>query len=160
MSGVTRPPDRHPYELYLLLGSLIYGTSDLLDILPTPASIRAQSLPGYSVVWSGLLAAGALTALLAIYWKRTPGETNFSALLVEQVGLVAVGVAAGFYGFALLAASGSAGAYPAITNLGFSLASFAQAWLIQKYIRRVRERVRILLLKQRAEERGKGKGPE
>lgn len=135
MKSVIRPPDRHPYEIYLLVVFTFYGAADLLDILPTPASIRAQ-LP-FTWVWSLLLTVGSAAALAAILWKRVPGKPNFTALLYEKVGLVIVGSVLIIAGAAIIVTNGAAGAFQGANNIGFGLASFTQAALIHAYIKRV-----------------------
>lgn len=137
MKSVIRPPDRHPYEIYLLVVFTLYGAADLLDLLPTPASIRAQ-LPA-TWVWSLLLTLGSFSALVAILWKRIPGKPNFTALLYEKVGLVMVGSVLVIAGAAIITTSGAAGAFQGMNNIGFGLASFTQAGLIHAYIKRVHE---------------------
>lgn len=138
MKYVNRPPDRHPYEYFLLIVSAVFSGLDLLDLVPTPASIR-QQVPGAAWLWSGLLFVGSVTALVSLFWPRKRGVTNFTALLVEQVGLVTVGVTTVFYGAVILINTGVMGAQPALMNIGFGTASITQAFLIQRYIRDVHE---------------------
>lgn len=133
----VRLPDRHPYEVYLLAAAGMFGAGDLLDIFPTPASVTAE-VP-ISWLWAWMLLVGCLLGLAAFSWPRRPGRFNLTPLQVEQVGLVSAGAAAGFYALVLWINAGAAGAYTILMNGGFCLASIAQAFIIQRFIRQIRE---------------------
>jgi len=130
----VRISDRHPFELYLLVLSLMSSLPAAIGAAPAPASIRIQLDPGLARVWACSLALGALVALLGLAWKRPKVGLSITALLLEQVGLVITGVATIYYAIVALSTIGASALTPVGTVLAFGLASFAQAEKIQLVI--------------------------
>ena len=129
-------PDRHPYEIYLLIVFAVYGVASLFNLLPTPRSIDSQ-VPAREL-WSAAILIGSLAALWGLAWPRSNGlVVKVTPLLLEQVGLVMIGAALTFYAIAVVATNGAPAAFSAASNLGLGIASFAHARKIQKYIHRL-----------------------
>lgn len=132
----VRLPDRHPYQVLLLGAGAAFAAGDLLDVFPTPASIRAQ-MP-MTWLWSGLLLVGSLLGLVSFLWPRRPQVFHLNLLLLEQVGLVMAGVSSGFYALVLGKTLGAQAAFTVLMNGGFCAASIAQAYIIQRFVRQIR----------------------
>lgn len=129
-----RISDRHPFELYLLVLSLIASLPAALGAAPAPASIRIQLDPNLARVWAASLALGSFLALLGLAWRRPKVGLSVTGLLLEQVGLVTVGAATIYYCAVAIATVGWSTLAPIGTVLAFGLASFAQAEKIQLVI--------------------------
>jgi len=102
-----------------------------------PNSIT-QALPEWAgIAWNAVLTLGALTALIGVFWRWDPDD----ALLVEQSGLVAAGLASLLYVAALVqAATNSGTAVPICLIAGFSLACLWRAGQIFRGVRRALRR--------------------
>lgn len=87
-----RPSARHPFEVYLLLLSIVSGLPILFGS-PAPGSIEA-AMPHWGVrVWGAGLALGAVVALLGVLKTRPDSKArtvSVTGLVLEQVGLVMV----------------------------------------------------------------------
>lgn len=149
-----RPPldsGRHPFELFILGYGLISGVS-LLVLGPPPATERLLG-DGLALVWGGMLSFGCAVALVGVLagpvcrrfgWPCQPAVT----LLVEAVGLIAVGVAAIIYVVGVGATSPlplSTRLLPMLILAGLATACFWRASQINRYIEAA--------IKQRDEER-------
>lgn len=142
MSPLTKKlPDRHPYEVYLLGIFAVFCALDLLDVVPSPNSIQQQIPARWA--WSATILIGCVLALGGLSVKRVPGRIKVTPLLCEQIGLVIVGIGMIAYGFALVLTVGGVGAFNVAYTLGFALASFKQAYNIQKFLHLVVEHQRL-----------------
>lgn len=126
---------RHPFQLFLLALCIVSGLPTLLGANPGPASIEAL-LPELMVrVWSFMLVVGAAISLIGAALKN-----RVNGILVEQVGLVMVGVAAVFYAFGIFIVIGfQVGAISASIILGFGAACLYRWYQLQRYIKAVRD---------------------
>jgi len=80
------PSSRHPFEIFILVVCVAVGVPILFGN-PPPPSVDALMPVWTRLVWAVLVAGGAATALIGI------GLPNrLAGVLVEQVGLVGVGV--------------------------------------------------------------------
>jgi hypothetical protein len=107
---------------------------------PRPGSTNALLGPVLVHVWAWILVAGCATALIGVWWtwfgwcpwvRPTPG----TGLLVERVGLVAVGVGTLIYAAAILAEAPGFRLLPAAIVAAYGLACWWRAFLIQRWIR-------------------------
>lgn len=146
------PPDRpttldsgrNPFELFVLGFSLLVGLP-LLWGAPTPGSTTELLGPSLARVWGVILVFGCLTALVGVWWTWCAWAGRFwprwrpragTGLLVEQVGLVAVGVGDVIYAIAVSGIAQNRRPLIAAAIVGgFGLACFARAWLIQRWVR-------------------------
>jgi hypothetical protein len=141
-----RPLDsaRHPFEIFVLWLGLVVS-APLLWGVPAPGSTTNLLGPALAHVWAWMLAAGCLTALTGAFWTwwgwlgrffTSVRPTDAGALLIERVGLVAVGCATLIYTVGVLfAEQGSRGRFVA-AGLVFALglASFWRAAQIQRWV--------------------------
>jgi hypothetical protein len=138
---------RNPFELFVLGFSLVFCLPLLWGAAP-PGSATALLGPVLVHVWAAFLVFGCTLALTGIWWTwwgwlrrwlhhwRPRAATG---LLIEQVGLVAVGVGDVIYAIAVFAAPGSRGRIAGAIILGFGLACFWRAWHIQRWVRAIVE---------------------
>ena len=136
MHGYPPPLDsgRNPFELFVLGFSILVG-APLLWGAPPPGSTTELLGPTLAHVWAWILVVGCATALLGVFWPgafRCPRATG-TGLLIEQVGLVAVGVGDLLYAIAVVVILGPL--VPAGIVGGFGLACWWRAWLIQRWVR-------------------------
>ena len=94
---------RHPFEIFALVACAMSGTSLLLGGV-VPGSINALLPLPAVIAWGIALAFGSAAALTGIVLKN-----RLLGLLLEQVGLVAVGGAACLYAATILLYTGGAG---------------------------------------------------
>lgn len=142
MPGLDSP--RNPFEVFLLSFGLVVG-SPLLFGAPTPGSTAALLGPTLVRVWAWMLCVGCLVALTGAWWTWWRWLSRWwswaepdigTALLIEQVGLVAVGVASGIYTWGIVAADGLTGRYIAAGIFaGFGVACLWRAVLIQLWVK-------------------------
>lgn len=128
-----RPLDsaRHPFELFVLICGLVAGIPLILGNA-RPGSTAALLDPFLLSLWSWTLTVGCAVALVGVFWPGRP-ET---ALLVEQIGLVAVGVGVVVFAYGVLASSAGPGRFvPAALTGGFGLACWWRAVQIQLWVR-------------------------
>lgn len=145
-SSRLRPLDsaRHPFEVFVLWLGLVVSIP-LLWGAPAPGSTTNLLGPALTHVWAWMLAAGCLTALVGAFWTwggwlgrwwPRVRPTAAGALLVEKVGLVAVGCATVIYTAGIVFAErGPAGRFVAAgLVLGLGVASFVRAVQIQRWV--------------------------
>lgn len=146
---VVRPLDngRHPFEMLVLGLGLLVG-APLLFGAPTPGSTEELLGPVAVKVWAWLLVGGcwvALTGAWWTWWRRVdrwwPRAANLrhdTGLLVEMVGLVAVGVGQVVYAVGVIEGLDTPGRQlPAAFIAGFGLACWWRAGQIWRWSRRV-----------------------
>lgn len=93
-SGVVLRSGKNPFELFMLAWATLAGLVGLL-VPESQSSAVVRLLPGWATVaWYGGLAIGGAVSLTGVW---LPGLTS---LLVERVGLIALG------GFSLLYSAG------------------------------------------------------
>lgn len=125
---------RHPFEIFLLIACVAAGIP-LLFGAPPPTSISA-SLPDWArLVWAAFLGGGAVVALVGMSWPRKTG----TGIILEQIGLVAVGNACLFYAACVLVLVGHSGAFPAGINGAFGIACIWRYVQIELAIRAARK---------------------
>ena len=141
MSPMRRLSDRHPYEVYLLGWALAASVPAAFGVQPPPRSVVDQMPDWAARSWAITLMIGCIVALTGLSWRR-PRATRLSVtgLTLEQVGLVIVGCATVFYSAAALLGVGWSALPPVGVVFAFGLASFAQAWKIERALRAVRSK--------------------
>lgn len=141
MSPTRRLNDRHPFELYLLSWALVGALPAALGFTPAPGSVQGQMPEWAARAWAVSLALGAATALAGLAWPRSRAtRVSITGLALEQVGLVTTGCATVFYSAAAILGVGVSVLTPVGVTLAFGLASFAQAWKIERALRALRAR--------------------
>jgi hypothetical protein len=139
VSAPALDSSRNPFELFTLGLGLLSGLPLLFGV-PAPGSTNALLGPVLVHVWAWILVAGCATALIGVWWtwfgwcpwvRPTPG----TGLLVERVGLVAVGVGTLIYAVAILAEAPGFRWLPAAIVAAYGLACWWRAFLIQRWIR-------------------------
>lgn len=100
------PSSRHPLVLFLLLLCVVSGTGILARQSPAPGSIESQMSNWTVIAWAAMLLVGATATLvgMALQPKRLR-----DGVLLEWVGMAALGPAALIYGGAILFQVGSGG---------------------------------------------------
>lgn len=135
MSPARRLNDRHPYEIYLLVFTVISTAPGALGIIDVPRSIAGQLTGWQADMWVWGLFIGSLIALAGLAWKRPPyPRITVDGLLLEAVGLVIVGGATIFYAGAVINTGGTNALYAAGVTLAFGAASIAQALKIRRIL--------------------------
>jgi hypothetical protein len=86
-----------PFEFVIML-FLAFGGASTLTHLGTPSSITKVLDEPILIVWGILLSLGSITAFVGIVWPYR--ETT--ALVIEQIGLIAVAGASLIYAVVLL----------------------------------------------------------
>jgi hypothetical protein len=125
----ARLSGRHPFELFLLALSFISGIPALLGAAPEPGSIES-SLPAWAAVgWSVCLVGGSGLALIGIYWRQ-----RAAGLILEQLGLAFVGVAALVYAVCIVSVIGATGVLSAGIVAAFGAACLVRWRQIQRVI--------------------------
>lgn len=133
----------NPFELFVLYLGLVAGAPLLLGA-PAPGSTAELLGPVFSRIWAWLLVAGCLLALTGAWWTwwRWVGRwwprirpTVSTSLLIEQVGLLAMGGASVIYAVGVVAASGDTGRYiPAGLVAGMGLAALWRFRQIRRWV--------------------------
>lgn len=120
----------NPFEIFILACGLVSGVP-ILTGHGHPASVASLLNPTLLYVWACILTAGCAVALVGVLWPRRA----HTGLLVEQVGLVAVGAGVVIYVLGLVNLH-DPGRWLAVgLAAGFGLACWWRVWLIQRYIR-------------------------
>lgn len=143
---LLRPLDsgRNSFELFVLFLGVFVGWP-LLFGAPIPGSTTELLGPVWARVWAWMLVGGCLIALTGVWWtwwawlSRWIARVKpavFTGLLIEQVGLVSVGVATVIWAVGVSAMAGSPGRIiPAGLVFGWGLACFWRAWQIRRWVR-------------------------
>lgn len=120
---------RNPFELFLLVITIITGGTGLLNHRFRPGSIQESIGVTGTVIWSVFLFAGAVTALVGIFLhERAWGLT------AESIGCFLVGGATVFYGLAAMILFGDSALYPGGITVAFGAAAIWRATQIAKTI--------------------------
>lgn len=139
-----RPLDsaRHPFEVFVLFLGLVTGLP-LLWGAPVPGSTTELLGPALAHVWAWILVLGCLCALTGAWWTwwawlgrwwARIRPTPVAGLLIEQVGLVAVGVGTGIYAIGVIVAAGDEHVIPAGIVGAFGLACWWRVAQIQRWV--------------------------
>lgn len=148
---MTTMPESHlgnardnPFEMFVLILGVVVGWPLLLGA-PAPGSTTELLGPFWSRVWAWLLVGGCLIALTGAWWtwwtwltRRLPRLHLLpsTALLIEQVGLVAVGGGTLIYAVGVISAGGDTGRFiPAGLVAGLGLAALTRARQIQRWVK-------------------------
>jgi hypothetical protein len=137
---------RHPFEQFVLFLGLIVGWP-LLFGAPTPGSTSELLGPLLVRIWAWMLVGGCAIALMGSWWtwwswlgrwgsRWRPRAT--SALLIEQVGLLAMGGGSVVYAYGIAAAVGwgePARLVGAALVAGMGLAALWRARQIRQWVR-------------------------
>lgn len=86
-----------PFEFIIML-FLAFGGSSTITHLGTPSSITKVLDEPILIIWSILLSVGSMVSVVGIMW---PGRET-TALVVEQIGLIAVSGASLIYAVVLI----------------------------------------------------------
>lgn len=131
---------RHPFELFVLILGVVAGLPLMIEG-PTPGSTQALLGNGLIRVWGAMFGGGCLIALIGVLWapivrRVRGGGRATSGLLIEQVGLVAVGFGTIIYAIGLaVAPNGTPSRYvPLGLVLALGIASFWRAVQIQRWV--------------------------
>jgi len=119
--------------------ALVSALPTTLGRAPQPGSITAQVDPSAALAWSIALALGSGIALLGVAWPRPKDDSHMSvtALILEQVGLVTVGVATVFYVSTICMTVGPSASIPAGLITAFGASCLWRAWQIQRVLRQI-----------------------
>lgn len=135
MTATATAKSRHPFELFTLILCVAVGVPALVADA-RPGSIN-EALPHWAVdVWGAGLAGGAIVALVGIGWSN-----RVTGLILEQVGLVAVGCATLVYAAGALVTVGVTALVPAGIVAAFGLSCLWRWLQIQRDLNRVRKAV-------------------
>ncbi|TFV90379.1 hypothetical protein [Blastococcus sp. CT_GayMR16] len=149
LTEAARPLDSardNPFELFVLYLGLLVG-APLLFGAPTPGSTAELLGVFWGRVWAWLLVGGCLIALTGAWWtwwcwcgrwwpRIKPVAST--GLLIEQLGLIAVGFGTVIYAIGVIAAGGDSGRYvPAGLVASLGLASLWRARRIRRWAKAV-----------------------
>lgn len=131
--GADPMGERNPFQVYMLLLSLLSGFTTLLaDVPATTGSIEYYLNRWEEIVWATLLILGSASTLVGMFWYGTERD----ALLVKRLGLTTLSVPLAVYAFVLVGRFGWSSLSIALAILGFAGAAFVQAWRVNKAINR------------------------
>lgn len=137
----TLDSGRNPFELWVLGFGLVIG-APLLFGAPAPGSTTEALGTVLVRVWAWLLVLGCVTAGIGALWTWLawiPGAywrpTTMSGLLIEEVGLVAVGAGTIVYAAGVIDSGGSRAAIAAALLTGWATACFWRVYLIRRWTR-------------------------
>ena len=128
----ARPSSPHPFELFTL-GLCVLAGLPLLFGDARPGSIAELLTDVQGDLWGGMLVFGAFTCLTGIFWPN-----RITGIVLEQVGLVAVGLASLFYAVVVLVSVGLTGAYATLYVVGFGLSCLWRYFQLLNYLRTLR----------------------
>lgn len=134
------------FELWVLFFGLVVG-APLLVGAPTPGSTTEALGPVLVRIWAWLLVGGCLLGFAGAYWtwwawlgrwlprwKPSP----LSGLMIEAVGLVAVGFGILVFTVGVVDVGGAAIVIALLS--GWAIACFRRTYKIRKYVKRAGER--------------------
>lgn len=137
---------RHPFEQFVLILGMVIG-APLLFGAPTPGSTTALVGPILAHVWAWMLVGGCLIAFVGSWWTWSAWAGHWwsrwrprpsSALMIEQIGLVALGGSSLVFAYGAVAAVGwdepSRLVGPALVA-GMGLAGLWRARQIRRWLR-------------------------
>jgi hypothetical protein len=132
---------RHPWEISGLCIFVIIGLA-LLAGSPAPRSVDALLDGRFVVFWKGMLAVGAIVALVAVSLpQRTLHQLELSQV-IERTAMIWFGSATLVFPVVLA----GTGEWPALTTIGFASAygvgALWRAWQITVGLRRLRNALR------------------
>jgi hypothetical protein len=121
----------HPWAVWVCALCLLNGIPLLLGAAP-PDSIEATLPPWGRIAWGVVLTVGSAAVLAGMFW---PGSDT-DALLVELVGMLAVGVGCVVYASALLTLDGSPAPRSGVAIIGgFGVACLWRVWAAERTLR-------------------------
>jgi len=129
LAEVTRE-GREGFEIYTLILCFVAGGPVLFGGA-RPGTIQSLLPPDWQIVWGLTLTLGALSALVGIFWPQ-----RATGLIVEQVGMVATGVAAMIYSVVALGVVGWTALLPSAMIGGFAVACFRRWFRIQRALKK------------------------
>lgn len=120
---------RHPFETYILTAGVLAGGSAVFgDLWPTAIE---EAFPVWAqAVWGILFGGGALIALIGIALKKRD-----TGILLEQVGLTALGAMCITYSGAIFVFNRSGGFAVSVLLVLIGAACFRQWWRLEKFVR-------------------------
>lgn len=142
---ITHASTRHPFEVFLLILSIISGLPVALGNV-TPGSVSAALSPWAQRTWGAGLTLGAIVCLLGILMTRPNPRAvtvSITGMVIEQVGLVMVGGACMVYVAALIGYVGLDALVPASIVLAYGASCLWRWHQIQRLLileRDLRER--------------------
>jgi hypothetical protein len=123
---------RHPFEVFMLGASAIFGVGGLVFRQAQPNSIQGAVGHSGTALWGMALLLGSLGALAGIAWRD-----RATGLTMEAIGCCTVGISTIFYGAAGLILLGGTAAYSAAVMFGFGAAGVWRFFQIRRLLRRV-----------------------
>lgn len=126
-------PSRHPFQVFILVLSVIAGVPMLFGKVPIPGSLE-EALPQWAgTLWAASLTLGAAVTLVGVFWP-----VRLTGHLIEQVGLIAVGSAAVLYGGVLFFFVSDSGSLVSASMIsGYGAACVWRWFQLQRYIQLV-----------------------
>lgn len=131
-AAVDLPSSRHPFELFTLALCAFVGIPLLIGEA-RPGSINEALPPWAGDLWGAMLVFGAVTALIGIFWR-----SRVTGIVLEQVGLAAVGGGALFYAVVVISTIGMTGAYSVIFVVGFGASCVWRYFQLARYLNTLR----------------------
>lgn len=134
----VRLANRNPFETVIVASAFITNIPGALGLVPPPPAIAGQ-LGALARWWQISICLAACTILVGLLME-SPRKMRISvtALVIEQVGCVALAWSCLFYAAAAVAQNGPASLSGAGLILAFALAAFNQAFKIENVLRSMR----------------------
>lgn len=135
---------RHPFEQFVLFLGTAAGLPLMLGVAPQPGTTSAILGDILVRLWAALLFGGCATAWLGSWWDKTaclgrwwhrwkPRPT--SSLLIERVGLIALGGSCVVYVYGIIAAGGASSRLVTVALIiGLGLAALYRSRQISKWV--------------------------
>lgn len=137
LARVDLPSSRHPFEIFTLAFSAVIGLPMVFSSGQSPPPSIVAVLPPWAVLaWGAMFSGGALVALIGCLLGH-----RLEGVLIEQVGLVGVGMGCLIYGVAALTTIGAAALLPVAVIAGFGLACLWRWVQLQRLINAARHEV-------------------
>lgn len=127
---------RHPFEIFMLAASAMYGVGGLVVRQARPGSVQETLGHGGTTIWSVCLLVGSLLALMGIAWPR-----QATGLFLEQFGCFTVGAATFYYGAIVLYTNGPSATFTASVMIAFALACIVRCLQIRRFVKRVQRKI-------------------